>query len=218
MSERKVLVYTRFNRLWHWSQAASILVLLFTGFRIMGLHGVLTFGQAVTLHSVAALALILLWVFTAFWLVTTGTWRQFLPRRAGLWQVARFYAWGVFRGEEHPYRKSLRRRHNPLQALSYLALKVLLFPAVFVSGIAYLGYTFWDHLDMSGWVIWTVANIHILAACAIAAFVVIHVYLLTIGHGFLDHVKPMVTGFETIDLTPEQEAYLAADEPGRLKP
>ncbi|RDW13501.1 cytochrome b/b6 domain-containing protein [Paracoccus thiocyanatus] len=217
MAERKVLVYTRFNRLWHWSQATSILILLFTGLRIMGLHGVLTFGTAVTIHSIVAVALMLLWVFTAFWLMTTGAWRQFAPRRAGLWQVARFYAWGVFRGEDHPYRKVLRRRHNPLQALAYLALKVLLFPAVFLSGIAYLGYTFWDHLDPSGWAIWAVANIHILAAFAIAAFVVAHVYLLTIGHGFREHVKPMVTGFEDIDLTPEQEAYLAAEEPGRLK-
>ncbi|MBT0782083.1 cytochrome b/b6 domain-containing protein [Paracoccus sp. pheM1] len=218
MAERKVLVYTRFNRLWHWSQAASILVLLFTGLRIMGLHGVLTFGLAVTIHSVVAVALMLLWAFTAFWLLTTGTWRQFAPRRAGLWQVARFYAWGVFRGEEHPYRKVLRRRHNPLQALAYLALKVLLFPAVFLSGIAYLGYGLWDALDPSGWAIWAVANIHILTAFAIGSFVVAHVYLLTVGHGFREHVKPMLTGFETVDLTPEQEAYLAAEEPRRLKP
>src|SRR5690606_8740534 len=137
-------------------------------------HRLLSFVTAVTIHSIVAVALMLLWIFTAFWLMTTGAWRQFAPRRAGLWQVARFYAWGVFRGEDHPYRKVLRRRHNPLQALAYLALKVLLFPAVFLSGIAYLGYTFWDHLDPSGWAIWAVANIHILAAFAIAAFVVAH--------------------------------------------
>lgn len=217
MAERKVLIYTRFNRLWHWSQVASILILLFTGARIMGLHGILPFGLAVTIHSLVALALLLLWAFATFWLFTTGTWRQFVPSRQGLWQVARFYAWGVFLGEEHPYRKVLRRRHNPLQALAYLALKIMLFPAIWISGLAYLGYTFWGHLDPSGWAIWAVANIHILAGFAIAAFVVVHVYLLTVGHGFREHVKPMVTGFETIDLTPEQEAYLAAEEPGRLK-
>lgn len=217
MAERKVLIYTRFNRLWHWSQMASILILLFTGARIMGVHGILPFGLAVTIHSLVALALLLLWAFATFWLFTTGAWRQFMPSTTGLWQVARFYAFGVFQGEAHPYRKILRRRHNPLQALAYLALKILLFPAIWISGLAYLGYTFWDHLDPSGQGIWLVANIHILAAFAIAAFVVVHVYLLTIGHGFREHVKPMVTGFETIDLTPEQEAYLAAEEPGRLK-
>lgn len=77
-------------------------------------------------------------LYSQVWLLTTEAWRQLATRRAGLWQVARFYAQGLFRGEEHPYRKVLRRRHNPLQALAYLALKVLLVPAVWLSGIAYL--------------------------------------------------------------------------------
>ncbi len=217
MAERKVLVYTRFNRLWHWSQMVSIFLLLFTGARILGLHPLLPFGLAVIVHSAVALALLLLWAFATFWLFTTGAWKQFMPSQVGLWQVARFYAWGVFHGEAHPYRKILRRRHNPLQALAYLALKILLFPAIWISGLVYLSYTFWDHLDPSGWGLWAIANIHILAAFAIASFVVVHVYLLTIGHGFREHVRPMITGFETVDLTPEQEAYLAAEEPGRLK-
>jgi thiosulfate reductase cytochrome b subunit len=217
MAERKVLVYTRFNRLWHWIQMASIFLLLFTGARILGLHPLLPFGLAVIVHSAVALALLLLWAFATFWLFTTGAWKQFMPSQIGLWQVARFYAWGVFHGEAHPYRKILRRRHNPLQALAYLALKILLFPAIWISGLAYLSYTLWDHLDPSGWGLWAIANIHILAAFAIASFVVVHVYLLTIGHGFREHVRPMVTGFETVDLTAEQEAYLTAEEPGRLK-
>ncbi len=62
------------------------------------------------------------------------------------------------------------------------------------------------------------ANVHLLAAYVVAAFVVAHVYLLTIGRGFRHHVKPMVTGYEEVDLTPEQEAYLEANEPERLKP
>ena len=52
---------------------------------------------------------------------------------------------------------------------------------------------------------------------AIIAFVIIHVYLLTTGHSFAAHVKPMITGYDTLDLTPEEEAYLAADEPGRIR-
>ena len=45
-----------------------------------------------------------------------------------------------------------------------------------------------------------------------------HVYLLTVGHSFREHVKPMITGFDKIDLTPEEEAYLETDEPDRIKP
>lgn len=216
MAERDVKVYTRFNRLWHWSQVASIMLLLFSGARIMGLHPILPFGLAVMIHTVVALALLVLWAFATFWLFTTGAWKQFLPSNVGLWQVARFYAWGVFHGEHHPYRKVLFRRHNPLQALAYLGLKVMLFPAIWITGLIYLSHGLWQTMDQGGFWIEVVANLHILAAFAIASFVVIHVYLLTIGHGFRQHVRPMITGFETVDLTPEQEAYLQANEPDRL--
>ena len=216
MAERLVKVYSRFNRVWHWSQVVSIFLLLFTGARIMGLHPILPFGLAVMIHTAVALALVVLWVFVVFWLFTTGTWKQFIPSVEGLWTVARFYAWGVFKGEEHPYRKRLGRRLNPLQAIAYLALKAVLIPGIWVTGIVYLAYRFWAHLDPSATGLWAVANLHALIAFAIAAFVIVHVYLLTIGHGFREHVRPMVTGFEKIDLTPEQEAYLVANEPERL--
>ncbi|THD83030.1 cytochrome B [Aliigemmobacter aestuarii] len=216
MAERCVKVYSRFNRLWHWSQVASIFLLLFSGARIMGLHSVLPFGLAVMVHSFGALALLLLWAFATFWLFTTGAWKQYLPTQAGLWQVMRFYAWGVFRGEPHPYRKVLWRKHNPLQAMAYLALKIVLFPGIWITGLIYLTHGFWQTLDKGGFWIEAVANLHILAAFAIASFVIVHVYLLTIG-GFRAHVRPMVTGFDMIDLTAEQEAYLQENEPDRLR-
>ncbi len=51
---------------------------------------------------------------------------------------------------------------------------------------------------------------------AIASFFVVHVCLLTIGHGFRAHLRPMLSGFGKIDLTAQQEALLAANEPRRL--
>ena len=217
MAERQVKVYPRFERFWHWSQALLIFVLFFTGTNLHGLHHVLYFGTAVTVHTLAALALVVLWVFAIFWHLTTGNWRHYMPTSKGLFQVARFYAFGIFRGEHHPYRKAFWRKHNPLQALSYLALKLVLFPAVWLTGIAYLLYNFWEHQPNAGVMLEVVANIHLLAAYAIIAFVIIHIYLLTTGHSFAAHVKPMITGYDTLDLTPEEEAYLAADEPGRIR-
>lgn len=207
MAERFVKVYTRFNRIWHWSQMVSILLLFLTGARILGLHQIGPFGLAVMVHSVVALALLLLWAFATFWLFTTGGWRQFIPRLTGMVQVARFYAFGVFRGEEHPYHKTVDRRHNPLQAAAYFALKMVLFPAIWISGLAYLSYGFWDAADGQAFWLTLIANIHVLAAFAIGAFVVAHIYLLTIGHGFRQHVQPMVTGYDKVELTPEEEAY-----------
>lgn len=217
MSKRSVQVFPAFERLWHWLQMALIFVLLFTGLGLNGVHDVIPFGPAVIFHTIAALALMLLWIFATFWLFTTGTWKQFIPKIDGMVQVARFYAFGVFKGEHHPYKKILWRKHNPLQAATYFVLKWAIFPMIWISGIIYMAYTFWDGPGASA-TLAVVANIHLLAAYVILVFVIVHVYLLTVGHGFRSHVRPMVTGYDEIDLTPEQEAYLESNEPWRIKP
>jgi len=218
MTERFVKIYPRFERFWHWTQMALIFVLMFTGLAVTGLNGLMPFGPAVMLHIVAALALIVLWVFAIFWHITTGTWVHYVPTTKGLFKVARFYAWGIFKGEKHPYRKAYWRKHNPLQALTYLALKLVLFPAIWVTGVIYLTYNFWDS-SVPNATLWLtiVANLHLLAGFAIAAFVLAHVYLLTVGGSFRAHVRPMVTGFDKVDLTPEEESYLEQDEPVRIR-
>lgn len=217
MSRRSVKVYPRFERFWHWTQMALIVVLAFTGLALNGTHHLIGFKPAVMLHTVAALGLLAIWIFANFWLVTTGSWRHFMPRLEGMAQVARYYAWGVFRGEEHPYHKTMWRKHNPLQAATYFALKWLVFPAIWITGLAYLGYNLWEDVPSAGWLLAVVANLHLLAAYAVVTFVILHLYLLTLGHGFRHHVKPMVTGFDEVELTPEQEAYLEQNEPWRLK-
>jgi thiosulfate reductase cytochrome b subunit len=217
MAERYVKVYPRFERFWHWSQMLLIFALLFTGLGLNGLHDIVPFGPAVMAHTVAAGLLILLWIFAIFWHFTTGTWVHYVPTGKGLLRVARFYVYGIFKGEKHPFRKAYWRKHNPLQALTYLALKVILFPAVWITGVLALGYNLWETAPEATFLAGVVSNIHLLAAYAIAAFVIAHVYLLTVGHSFREHVRPMVTGFDRIELSPEEEAYLEADEPGRIR-
>ncbi len=217
MSKRQVKIYPRFERIWHWTQVLLILTLLFTGMGLNGLHHIIPFGPAVIFHTIAALLLLVLWIFATFWLFTTGTWRQFVPTLDGLVDVIRFYAYGVFKGEKHPHKKVIWRKHNPLQILAYFGLKVAVFPLVWITGILYMSYNFWEHIPDAGFYLNIVANLHLLAAYIVAAFIIIHLYLLTIGHGFHAHVKPMITGYEEIDLSPEEEAYLIKDEPWRLK-
>ena len=217
MTKRCVKVFPFFERFWHWSQVVLIMILLFTGLGMNGVHSVLPFGPAVMIHTIAALVLLALWIFATFWLFTTGTWKQFIPRIEGMIEVAKFYGYGVFKGQEHPYKKIFWRKHNPLQAATYFGLKWFVFPAIWITGILYLTYNFWAEGASGTFWITVIANIHLMAAYVIAAFVIVHVYLLTVGHGFRSHVQPMVTGYDTIELTPEQEAYLETNEPWRIK-
>jgi len=217
MSQRFVLLFSRFERFWHWTQVTLILTLLFSGFGIHGFHQVLDFKTAVNLHNASAIGLVVLWLFAIFWHLTTGTWRHYIPTTNGLWRVARFYAWGIFKGERHPYRKAYWRKHNPLQALSYLGLKLFLFPGIWISGLAYLSYPFWSDVAGASTMLGFVAMFHTLIAVLILVFVIAHVYLLTAGHSFKEHVMPMINGFDKVELTPEEEAYLEKDEPGHIR-
>ena len=217
MSTRIVKVFDGFERFWHWTQMALIFALLFTGFGIHGFHQLASFDNMVFIHASAAIALIVLWIFAIFWHLTTGTWRHYLPTTDGLWRVARYYAFDIFKGEDHPFRKHYWRKHNPLQALTYLGLKLFLFPAIWISGLLYLSYGLWSDGPLTNATLQNVAIVHVAAAFGIVAFIIAHIYLLTTGHSFIDHVKPMITGFDEVELTEAEEAYLVEDEKNRIR-
>ena len=217
MITTKLMVFKRFERLWHWSQMALIFTLLFSGAAIYGVNPLMTFADAVTLHTWAAIILIALWLFATFWLFTTGQWRHYMPTTENFVQVARFYAFGIFKGEHHPYRKTYRRKHNPLQAVTYLLVKTVIFPAVWLSGIPYLLISFGIGGFLNDFGLGNIALVHTAAAIAITVFIIAHVYLLTTGHSFVEHVKPMITGYDDVELTDEELSYIKADEPGLLK-
>ncbi|WP_241085249.1 cytochrome b/b6 domain-containing protein [Candidatus Vondammii sp. HM_W22] len=217
MSMHNILVFKRFERLWHWSQMALVFTLILSGFAIHGFYSFIHFGDAVTLHTWAALLLLAIWAFAIFWLFTTGQWRHYIPTVENFAKVARFYAYGIFKGEHYPYIKTYRRKHNPLQALTYLLVKTVIFPGIWISGVAYLLISFGlgNFLGVIG--LENIALIHTIAAMAIVVFVIAHVYLLTTGDSFIHHVRPMITGYDDVELTDEELAYLQANEPNVLK-
>jgi thiosulfate reductase cytochrome b subunit len=208
MNKRQVMIYTRYERFWHWSQAVLIFALFFTGLRIHGSHQMMPFGSAVTVHTWSAIALMVLWAFTTFWNFTTGQWRHYLFKK-GIMKVIRFYAYGILVGEPHPYKKSLQRKQNALQSLAYMTFMTVIGPALWVSGIAYLLYAQWRPYPWSGDGLWVVALLHTAFAFAMGMFVVVHIYMTTTGKTPLHYVKTMITGYDDIELSEAEEAYLA---------
>jgi thiosulfate reductase cytochrome b subunit len=195
----KVMIFRRFERFWHWSQALLIFSLLLTGVEIHGSYPLLGFTGATQLHTIAAWALIVLWLFAIFWHITTGEWRQYIPTRNGLWAVAHYYLIGTFTGASHPYRKTSKAKHNPLQRLAYLFFKLMISPVVWVSGLLYLFYSQWPEALSNVLSLQAVANVHTIAAFAMMVFIIGHVYMTTLGHTLFSHIKPMVTGYDTVD-------------------
>jgi thiosulfate reductase cytochrome b subunit len=202
---RRVLIYKRFERFWHWAQAALIVALGVTGFEIHGTFTLLGFEAAVSLHNLLAWALITLIVFAVFWHFTTGEWRQYLPTRRNLGAMARYYLRGIFRGEPHPVKKTELSKLNPLQRLTYLGLKLVVIPLQVISGLLY---HFYDDLGDRGFLaggVGPVAVVHIVGSFALVVFLVVHVYLTTTGHTPTSNIKAMITGWEQLEEDPTDQ-------------
>jgi len=197
-----VLTYSRFERFWHWTQAALILFLAATGFEIHGSFAFLGYEQAVRAHTVAAQALIVLIAFAIFWHLTTGEWRQYVPSTTLLRAQAEYYLIGIFRGAPHPSHKTRLNKLNPLQRIVYLSLKLLAFPLMVASGLLYLLYRYpqrhgIEALNVGG--LQTIAVVHTACAFFLVAFVIAHVYLITTGTTVTSNLKAMLTGSEVIE-------------------
>lgn len=188
----KVYLYTRFERLWHWSQALMIILLMITGFEVHGLYTLMGFDTAVELHNFIGLFWLGSFAFFAFWLIITGEWKQYIPTTRKLFAVARYYAWGIFHGQDHPVQKTPGAKHNPLQRLAYLGISAMLLPVQMVTGLLYYLY---NSLGIS---LVPIAFIHTLAAFLLVNFLIIHLYMTTTGHSLFSHIKGMITGWEEI--------------------
>ena len=202
MIRPQVYVYKGFERFWHWMQALLILFLALTGFEIHGSLAFLGFDQAVRYHRDAAFALMVLIAFAAFWHLTTGEWRQYLPTVRHLRAHADYYLVGVFRGAPHPTRRTVLSKLNPLQKIVYLQLKLLVIPVMVVTGTLYMLYRYpqrygIEAMSVSG--LQTIAVVHTAGAFFLVAFVVAHVYLITTGTTLTSNLRAMITGYEELD-------------------
>ena len=191
-------LYTRYERFWHWLQMALIFALLATGFEVHGTFRFLGFGLAVKIHNLVGLTWLIAFAFFVFWLFTTGEWKQYIPTTRKMFQVIRYYSYGIFRGERHPVPKRKDAKHNPLQRLVYLSLAAFLLPVQMASGFLYWGYNSWKDWGLDWLSLDILALVHTAGAFAILCFVVVHVYMTTTGHTLTAHVKAMISGWEDV--------------------
>lgn len=194
----RVVMYKRFERLWHWSQAILIISMLITGFEIHGSITIFGFEQAVDLHISLAWTLIGLWIFALFWHLTTGEWRQYIPSSPNkIIAMAKYYGIDIFLGGGHPFHKTRKHKLNPLQRMAYMSLHVLISPTVWLSGMLYLFYTSWAGWGLEWLSLGAVALIHTAASFAMLSFLIAHLYLaITTSQEPFGYVKAMITGYE----------------------
>lgn len=189
----KLYLFSAFERLWHWFQVIVIAILFVTGFDIHGSINLMSFHRAVDLHNIAGLAWAIGTPFFLFWLVITRQWSQYVPTSRKFFETARYYAWDIFLGKDHPFEKSEAEKHNPIQRLAYLTLFLIIGPMQIVTGILYWQ---WRGAGLEFLGLRNVAFLHIVFAFAILGFAIVHVYMVTTGKTLFEYVRAMVTGYK----------------------
>ncbi|MBN8475487.1 cytochrome b/b6 domain-containing protein [Sulfuritalea sp.] len=201
MSER-VYLLPLWVRLWHWTNALLIITLTITG---ISLHfadpklPLVEFSLAARIHDIAGLALVAAYAFFAVANIVSGNWWQYVPKPPGIIDrcmvQARWYLWGIFQGEPHPYPVTKEVNFNAMQALVYWFIMYIMMPTLLVTGLVFMFPQFApEHVfGMDG--LLPVAVLHYLTGTAIVLFMIAHMYLGTTGHTVTTMFKTMITGW-----------------------
>ncbi len=205
MSGQRRRIYTSYERIWHWIQSISIVVLLATGFHV---HApvrlpVADLATVIWFHNVFGFILIGNALLGLFYYVTTGAIGQYVPLRKGFAASVvaqmKYYTGGIFRGEPHPTRKTPERRLNPLQQLTYLALLNVLLPLQIASGLLMWGVSRWPQAAGAAGGLPVLGAVHTLGSYLFLSFLIGHLYLITTGHTPLSNLEGMATGYEELE-------------------
>jgi thiosulfate reductase cytochrome b subunit len=194
-------------RIWHWINAAACVMMLLTGaqIRYVGVINVAPFRIAVTLHNWTGFVLIanfFLWL--GFYLCSDrirayhADLNPMTYFRGSLMQAV-YYGYGILKGLPNPFHPSVYRKFNPLQAMTYQMIMLLLLPIQCITGIL-----LWDLTRFSGTVamlggLRVVDTVHVLIFIFFVFYIPAHIYLGTMGRTPIVHFKEMFTGYEEED-------------------
>jgi thiosulfate reductase cytochrome b subunit len=140
-------LYPKWIRLWHVFNAVLFLILIVTGISMQYTDKentvyVVGFAKAVKWHNFAAVLLTISYIFfvTGNLFTKNGSYYQIGKKDflSDLGKQLKYYSWGMFKGEKHPFPVTEERKFNPLQKLTYVLAMYIAVPLLIISGIGLL--------------------------------------------------------------------------------
>jgi thiosulfate reductase cytochrome b subunit len=201
-------LYPKWIRLWHVFNALLFIVLIVTGLSMQYTDKANTaylvgFAMAVKWHNFAALLLTINFVVFVTGNILTKNGRYYKIAKenftADLVSQMKFYGWGMFRGEKHPFPVTEQRKFNPLQKVTYVLAMYVAFPLLIISGIGllYPEITLKTFFGISGLILTDI--LHITMGFFLSLFMVIHVYTCTLGAKPTSLFWGMISGYHRSD-------------------
>ncbi len=183
--------------------AVLVLILILTGISMQytgeDLKFLVGFEKAVKWHNLSATFLTLSFIFFVTGNLFTGNGKYYKIEKQNFWpdllKQMRYYAWGMFRGEKHPFPVTLERKFNPLQKFSYVLAMYVAMPLVIISGIGLMfpEVTINRVFGVSGLILTDL--LHITMGFFVSVFLVIHIYTCTLGSKPTSLFRGMITGY-----------------------
>ena len=203
-STEKIYFYPVWLRIWHGLNAMGIIVLIITGLSMQSSDQTMAIGfnLSINLHNMAGVMVTLSYLcfFIGNIISNNGEFyrinlKGFLNR---LIKQATYYSWGMFRGKDYPFPLSAKKKFNPLQQFIYVSIMYLVIPFVIISGIALLfpELIIENVFGLSG--IFLTAIVHSAMGFFISIFLIIHLYVASIGKSPLENFKSMITGWHHV--------------------
>ena len=176
-------------RWWHTVQAVAFLGLIVSG---AAMHWAdspwvpLSFGDAVTLHNVLGVVLLVSWLMFAICNLRSGNLRHYRLRaaelRGRLWPQLRYYLWGLFHRHPEPFPPRPPAKFNPAQRLAYSLVMYGLMPILVASGTLLFFPILAPERALGLPGLLPMAMIHLSSGYLLVAFLILHVYLTMILH------------------------------------
>ena len=196
-------LYPVWVRLWHTLNAVLIIILIITGISMQytgeDMKFLVGFQKAVRWHNLSATFLTLSFIFFVTGNLFTGNGKYYKIEKQNFWsdlvKQMRYYAWGMFRGEKHPFPVSLERKFNPLQKFSYVMAMYVAMPLVIISGIGLMfpEVTINRIFGVSGLILTDI--LHITMGFFLSVFLIIHIYTCTLGSKPTSLFRGLISGY-----------------------
>ncbi len=201
-------------RLWHWTNAFGFVLLIATGLQIryLDLFQLIPFRTAVVAHNWVGFALIANFFVWLGYYLSSDKIKVYHPELSpkkyfqASFRQMQFYGYGIFRGEPNPHHPNAYKKFNALQSMLYQIIMMLLVPVMFFTGLL-----LWDVGRFSSIVdalggVRVVDTVHVLLFIVFCGFMIVHVYLASLGHTASAHFKAMITGYEEVEDEPKHDA------------
>lgn len=194
--------YPAFIRIWHFLNVVFVLLLLLSGV-------ILEFSDDpvglawLRMHKVCGGGLTLNYLVFLVGNMVSGNGKHYRSGGKGsgrkMIRQLQYYTWGHRREMVNPNPVTEERKFNPLQALTYLVVMYAGVPILCITGVGLIfpAVIPGELPGQSG--VWLINTIHVVTGFLLGIFMLLHIYVLTIGKNPGDNFRPILTGWSVVE-------------------